>query len=495
MQLRRQIALTLSLTIAFALSASLPVQAFDLTPPAKSFEEERAVAASQHEQILAQFGGAYDNPKLSAYVTRVGERVAASSDMPDKPFKFTVLNSPVVNAFTVGGGYVYVTRGILASMNGEAELAALLGHEIGHVTARHTARRETRMQQDRAVSVGIGLLTGRLSAALLAEGIGALNRQAYSRGQEAESDTLGVVSINRAGYDPFSMPAMLGALKREVALMNKMAGNDEDAGPGVPAWLSDHPDTDDRIRKTTLEARLTGKRPGEGEHGRDAHLNAIDGTLFGEDPRFGVIEDGTFKHPEFRIAFDIPKGYGIQSMPGALLAVRDENSVVLFTGAQWPPDRSLEEFALSAWYSVTEGDIGALDSVEQTEINNLPAVVVTKRVESRFGTGTLASVAYRTDGDNVFSLSFLISGDLTQSGFAEFQSIAASFRALSLDEVNSIPIPTVKVVTIGPGDSLQGLADQMLGGAFRVDRLKALNGIEALPEAGERVKLIVDGRS
>lgn len=479
---------------ALAMTIAQPVSAFDLTPPSKSFEEEHSVASQQHEQVVAQFGGLYENPELAAYVDAVGQRVAAASDMPDKPFTFTVLNSPVVNAFTVGGGYVYVTRGILASINSEAELAGLLGHEIGHVTARHTARRETRMEQDRAAAIGVGLLTGRLSAALLADGIGKVNRQAYSRGQEADSDTLGIESMDRAGYDPYAMPEMLKALKREVALMNKMAGNSEERGSGVPEWLSDHPETDKRVAKTEQEARATGKKPEHGDVNRDAHLDAIDGILFGEDPRLGVLENGAFKHPEYRITFDIPAGYQVQSAGGALLAVRDRNSVVLFTGAQWPEERPLEEFALSAWYSITDGDAGDLDTLDQMQVNGLNAVLVTKRVESMLVDATLASVAYRTDDQTVFSLSFLIKGDLDRVLFDEFREIADSFRPLSEEEVNAIPIPVIEVATVAEGDSLASLGERMLDKTFGLDRFKALNAVETLPAVGTRVKLVVDGQ-
>lgn len=489
----RRFTAALSVAALFAFGAP-EVDAFDLTRPSKSFEEERVAAAQQHPQILAQFNGEYNDPELSAYVTRVGERVAKASDMPDKPFKFTVLNTPMVNAFTVGGGYVYVTRGILASINSEAELAALLGHEIGHVTDRHTALRETRIQQDRAVSVGVGLLTRSLSAALLTEGLSAVNRQAYSREQEADSDSLGIESMTRAGYDPHAMPAMLGALKREVALMNRMAGNDEDAGPGIPAWLSDHPETDDRIARTQLEAAATGKAPGAGEIGRDAHLDAIDGMLFGPDPRFGLFSNGTFLHPGLRIAFDIPQGYAIQQLPGAIIAVRDPKSFLLFTGAEWPAERSLEEFALSAWYSITEGDVGDLDSLEELTVNGLPAVLVTKQVNRLLAKGTLASIAYRVSDEHVFGLSFLIVGDLTRPVFDEFKGIADSFRGLSYGDIAEIPIPTLSVIEATGAEDLATIADGMLFSDFKLERLKALNGVEADPKSGDRLKLIVDGR-
>ncbi len=487
-------ALGVALAAFLVLTAAPSADAFDLTPPTKSFEEERAVAAQQHPQILAQFNGEYSDVELSAYVTRVGERVAEASDMPDKPFTFTVLNSPMVNAFTVGGGYVYVTRGILASMNSEAELAALLGHEIGHVTARHTARREARMQQDRAVSIGVGLLSRSLSAALLAEGAGALKRQAYSREQEAESDRLGVASMARAGYDPFAMPQMLGALKREVALMNRVAGNDPDAGPGIPAWLSDHPETDDRIVKTTGEATATGKAAGTGDLGRNAHLDAIDGMLFGPDPQHGLFRNGAFLHPGLRLAFDLPQDYTVQQVPGAIIAIRDPKSFLLFTGAAWPAERGLEEFALSAWYSLTDGDAGDLDRVEQLMVNGLPAVLVTKQVDRLLAKGTLASIAYRVSDEHVFGLSFLVVGELTQPVFDEFKAIADSFRPLSYAEVAEIPIPRIEIVDAANGDSLETIAERMIFEDFQLERLKALNGVDDAPPIGGRLKLVVDGR-
>lgn len=469
----------------------LPSSAFDLTPPASTFEQERIKAAQQHDQVLAQFGGAYVDAELSAYVDRVGQKVAAASDLPDKPFNFTVLNTPVVNAFTVGGGYVYVTRGILASINSEAELAALLGHEIGHVTARHTARRETRMKQDKAVSIGVGLLTGSLRAALLTQGAGNVLRQAYSRDQEAESDKLGVISMAKAGYDPSAMPAMLGALNREVALMETMAG--DQGGTALPSWLSDHPETEERVHDTTRQVSAMGSAPGDGIVGMDAHLDAIDGVLFGNDPRSGVFLNRSFIHPELEVAFDLPEGYGVQNMAGALIATRGEDDLVMFTAAQWPQERELGEFALSAWYSLTDGDLGKLDSVEKLTVNNLPAVLLTKRIQRRFVDVSLGSVAYRLDNGIVASLSMIVNGKLTETQLNGFREIAGSFHATSEAELDTIPNPRISVVTVTEGDTVDSLSARMLSRNFKKERFQALNGTKDTLETGQRVKLIVEG--
>lgn len=486
-----------ALAVLIAGTASPQAMALDLNPPARSFEEERQIALAQHRQILAQFGGEYDNARLAAYVDRVGQKVAANSDMPDKPFRFTVLNTPVVNAFTVGGGAVYVTRGILASINSEAELAALLAHEVGHVTARHTARRETRMQKDRLASVSVGLLTKSLLAFGLAEAVGATARQSYSRDQEANADELGVETLVRAGYDPYAMADMLGALEREVAVMTLEAqaraeARGEELGRGVPGWLQDHPQTADRIRDTTRQADATGIARGTRTLNRSEHLDAIDGILYGEDPALGVVRDGQFLHTGIGIAFDVPERYKVNNLPGALVAVRDEASLMMFSGSQWPSDASLEEYAVSVWLSVTEGGSGGLDTFEETEINGMPALISTKKIDGMLNDAELASVAFRVAPDQVYGLSFVVSGEMSSEANTEFQQIANSFRRLSAEEIAAVKPLRVSVRTVGRGASLEALAGDMAFDDFQRERFEAINGMERIT-AGDRVKVIVNG--
>lgn len=219
----RRLALVATVVASVWVSAA-PVDAFLLGRQLKSFEEERQLAVSQHTAIVEQFGGEYDDPDLSAYVDRIGQRIVANSDMAGLPFRFTVLDNPIVNAFTTGGGHVYVTRGIIAAINTEAELAALLAHEVAHVTERHSAQREARIEQDRAMTLGVGLLSGSLRAALLSDILGNVSRSDYSRSQERDADRIGVRDSTKAGYDPYGMSDMLQVLERQDALATKMSG-------------------------------------------------------------------------------------------------------------------------------------------------------------------------------------------------------------------------------------------------------------------------------
>lgn len=473
--------------------APMPSFAFDLTRPANSFEEERSKSESLHAEVLSQFGGAYDDAELAAYVERVGQRVAAASEMPDRPFVFTVLNSPVVNAFTTGGGYVYVTRGILSRINSEAELAALLGHEIGHVTARHTARRETRMKHDRAAAVGLGLLTGSLSTALIADGASNVLRQAYSRKQEAESDRLGVVSMTAAGYDPSAMPAMLSALNREGALLQLMAGDSK--GRASPAWLSDHPETDDRIHDTQRQIKIQNLLRGEGEAleiGHDAHLDAIDGIMFGADPNDGLMIGRTYVHPEVGVRFDLPQGYRLQDMSGALVAEGPDESVVIFSAGRWPEDRKLSDFSLTAWRTISEGDFGQLDSLRQGTINGLETVIASKSVSTRLGEAFAVSATFRLQGDIVAGATLLTKEQPSQVQVAGFDAILGSIHALSDEDRDAIPNPQIAVKTVEQGQTIDSFAELMLPKTFKKERLQALNGIGDTVAPGDRLKLVID---
>lgn len=345
------------------------------------------------------------------------------------------------------------------------------------------------MKKDRAASIGVGLLTGSVSAAILTEVIGGVARQAYSREQEYEADSLGVRSIFRAGYDPYAMSDMLGALDRQVALMGAMSGGQQQ--PSVPEWLQTHPQTDDRIRETLAQADESGVTRGSAEMGRDAHLDAIDGMLFGEDPAEGVVRDGRFVHTGVGIAFDIPAGYQTTNQGGIFIGIRDEASLFMLTGAKWPADRGLEEFALTAWYRLTEGGAGGLDGIEELSINGLDAIIATKELRKLFQTANLATVAYRVAEDEVYSLSFVVAGELTAPIYDEFKGIAESFTVLTDAERAAIKPYRVQVVTAGSLDTAESLAGQMAFEDFQKERLEALNAENLTVETGDRVKLIV----
>ncbi|HNJ47632.1 MAG TPA: M48 family metalloprotease, partial [Novosphingobium sp.] len=273
-------------------------------------EKDKQEGAKAHPQLVEEFGGA-ETGTQAAYVESVGKNIAVQSGLSNATGDFTVtlLNSPVNNAFAIPGGYIYSTRQLVALMNNEAELAAVMGHEVGHVAARHSAKRQSAATRNAVIGVLGTLLTGAL---LGNSGIGQLLQQGfmqgsqlltlkYSRKQETEADNLGVQYLNSAGYDPRAMSTVLQSLANQTALEAKLMGTTD----RVPEWASTHPDPASRVRAALARAGASSK----GKTNRDLFLSKIGGLTYGDDPKQGVVDGRKFTHPDMRLAFETPNGF------------------------------------------------------------------------------------------------------------------------------------------------------------------------------------------
>jgi len=238
---------------------------------------EKAQGAQAHPQLLAEFGGAYSGPQ-AAFVERVGKRIATQSGLSGASSDFTVtlLDSPVENAFAIPGGYVYVTRQLLALMNSEAELASVMGHEVGHVAARHSAGRQKRATFGSIAAAAAGALTGSDLAGRLASSAAQVYTLKYGRDQEYQADALGVRYLNTANYDPYAAADMLAALDASTSLAQSSTGR---SGQNIPTWMSTHPNGADRVRRAQQLAQQTGK-PETTPAQDTAFLRMLDGLLY-----------------------------------------------------------------------------------------------------------------------------------------------------------------------------------------------------------------------
>ena len=283
--------------------------------------QDKASGAKQHPELLKEFGGAYAGPQ-ARYVESVGRRIAVQSGLSNAQSDFTVtlLNSPVNNAFAIPGGYVYVTRQLMALMNDEAELAGVLGHEVGHVAARHGQRRQQAAQRNAIGGALLGVLTGALLgdsgfAGLIQKGIGTgsqLLTLRFSRTQEYEADDLGIRYLASGGYDPRALSGMLASLAAQSNLDARVTGS----ARTMPEWASTHPDPASRVARASKGAANSGSK--SVVRNRDAFLNALDGLLYGDDPRQGVIEGNRFRHPDLRLSFTAPTGFGMENSADAV---------------------------------------------------------------------------------------------------------------------------------------------------------------------------------
>ena len=290
------------IAIALATAAAAPASAQSIS------ECDKRIGAQANPELIAQYGGAMKGPAAD-YVARVGKRIAVQSGLSnsERDFTVTLLDSPIENAFAIPGGYVYVTRGLLALMNDEAELASVMGHEVGHVAARHAASRQ-RTSTITSVLAGLaGAVAGNSGLGSLVgkgAGVGAdLVNKGFSRTQEYQADDLGVRYLASGGYDPTAAADMLAQLDATKNLTAKTTGQNNN----IPTWASTHPNSADRVTRAEGKARETGKQGGE--RNRAAFLAAIDGLPYGEDPAKGYMDGRVFKLPSERLSFAVPANF------------------------------------------------------------------------------------------------------------------------------------------------------------------------------------------
>lgn len=443
---------------------------------------ERRQGDQAHPQLLQQYGGAYGGPQ-DAYVARVGKRIAVQSGLSnsERDFTITLLNSPVNNAFAVPGGYVYVTRQLLALMNDEAELAAVLGHEVGHVAARHSNSRSRTSTGTTLLATILGAVTGNSTIAQLAGQVGQLYTLRFSRQQEIQSDDLGVRYLTTAGYDPLAMSTVLDSL----AAQNRIDQGTSGDARSVPEWASTHPDPASRVVRARQRAMQTG-RPG-GERGRDAFLAAIDGMIYGDDPRQGIIDGRTFRHPELRIGFTAPQGYTMANSPQAVTITGQGGQAQLSTAAF---RGDLGEYVNRVFASLSGQGRAPAAQVRFTRVNGLEAAWATTRASTGRQAVDATVFAYATSPSTAYH--FVLVTPVGQ-GVGSFAPLVDSFRLLSAQEAGQIRARVVDVVAVRPGDTPERLAQAMAFEDLKLERFLVLNGLSrgASLRPGERVKLVV----
>lgn len=460
--------------------------------PFMNQSDEIRLGMQEHPKLLQQFGGAYSDPKVSGYVAEVGARLAVESELPDLKFTFTTLDSKVINAFALPGGYVYMSRGLLAYMNDEAELASVLGHEIGHVTARHSANRYNKSMMAQVLGVGVGIATGSGELANLVNQSSQLYLLSYSRGQELQADELGVRYMSRVGYDPFGAPRMLETLGEASDLDAKVAGRSNTNQ--TPAWARTHPLTSERVTVALREAREAASQVPEKLRRRDELLNAIDGLRVDDDPAQGIIDGQSFKHGPLGFTFTVPEGFAMENSASAVRAAGPGNAMILFTGGR-ASSNDMAQQAQSVWRGLTWGEAPDLANVQRVTINGMPAATGNARITSDGNTLDLRVVSINYGNSSAYSFIFIAPPNSMSQLNQAFQRTTYSFTKLSSQERAAIKGRVLKVVTVQPGDTAKSLSNYMAYDDFKLDRFLVLNGLEetggANLKVGDRVKLIV----
>jgi len=303
------------------------------------FSQGQEIAlGQQYDQQVRQQIGVYDDPQLQAYVDRIGRELAARSERPDLPWHFAVVDDPSVNAFALPGGYVYVTRGLIEHMNSEAELAGVMGHEIGHVAARHQVNQLTKQQLTQ-----VGLMVGMILSPRvyqygnLANLAGGLLFLKFGRDDERQADDLGLRYISRSGYPPEAMGNVM-------TLLTRVSRSEQ--GGRLPDWLATHPNPEERLQR--MQAAYTHLPAGLGSAGfqREALLSHLEGTVYGSDPRQGFFRRGVFFQPEMGVALEGPRGWkGSNSRQAVAWQAPDQGAVMALTLSQdQDPRRAADRF-------------------------------------------------------------------------------------------------------------------------------------------------------
>ena len=443
---------------------------------------DKAQGAQANPQLVAQYGGRYTGPQ-AAFVERVGKRVAVQSGLSNAQGDFTVttLNSPVENAFAIPGGYIYVTRQLLALMNSEAELASVLGHEVGHVAARHSQSRNTRSTIGSILAAGAGLLTGSNIASQVV-GTGAqLYTLKYGRDQEYQADGLGIRYMTAAGYDPYASADMLASLAASSNLAARTSGRNANA---VPTWASTHPNSADRVRRAAALAKQTG-RPETTPPQDTAYLRMLDGMPYGDDPKEGIVDGQTFRHPGLKLKFTAPNGYAIANGSDAVTVVGQGGQAEM---------RLAQGSDLGQAITQRFGQLGTgtpSGQLQNGTANGIPYAYVTTRAAANNRAVDATVVAYRFPSATYTFTLVTLAG----SGIGPFQPLLASVAPLSTAEANGIRGKKISIVTVRQGDTIDSLAARMAFPDYKRERFVTLNGLD--PEQalvpGRLVKLVVNG--
>ncbi|MEO7355129.1 MAG: M48 family metalloprotease [Gemmatimonadales bacterium] len=425
-----------------------------------------------------QESGFIADATLEQYVATIGKQMAAASERPGLPWEFHVIDDPMVNAFAAPGGFIFITRGILTYLNSEAELAAVVGHEIGHVTAKHTVAMLSQQQLAQ-----VGLMAGAIAAPKVAGGVaGQLAGTAaslyflkFSRNDESQADQLGHRYSLKQLYDVREMPNTFRTLERLSAVSG---------GNGMPNFLSTHPDPGSRVQKTQAWAD-TVSNPSRLHSDRDRFLTRIDGLLFGADPEQGYFENGRFLHPSLRFQFMVPQGWQTSNTLSQVTIAEPNGAaqVSLSSGQQSTVDAAAQAFL--AQQGVTS------PGSQRTTVNGTPAITADFTAATQDGQQLRGTVLFLQHNGQVFQfLGLSLAASWGQQGGAITQVLRSFGPTAAGQQFQQRKY--LKIVTLARATSVATLAQQS-NGAVTAQTLAIINGVPdgATLPAAKRVKTVV----
>ncbi len=431
-------------------------------------QQESRIGADEHQKIMKTFGQPNPSDPAQLYVEKLGQAVSARTERPEVTYRFFLLDTPMVNAFALPGGYVYVSRGLLALANSEAELAAVLAHEVGHITARHSAERYSR---GLLTSLGASVVAAAIDNKEVARAAGlgsALYIKSYSRSQEHQADELGIRYLHRAGYDHFAMARFLEALESNTAFERVLAGHGE-AQPFN--YFSTHPQTADRI----VQAVNTAGRyeQGKGRVGRESYLKTVDGVVYGDSARQGFVRGQNFYHTKMDFTFSVPDGFQLQNQPSQVVATSKSGAVVLFDAAGNRNRLDAMTYLTKVWMREEP-----LDSVEEITINGMKAATASFTGTVNKAPVTIRVIAVAWAPDSFFRFQMAIPNNAGAAVIEGLKRTTYSMRHLTEAEKKDIRPWRLRIVTAKTGDSVDSLARSQPFETAKEDHFRVLNGLK-----------------
>ena len=446
-------------------------------------EDEARIGAEQHPLILQEFGGVYDNPKVTAYVEQVLANIMATLEKPAHPYRVTILDSPIVNAFALPGGYTYVTRGLLSLANSEAELAGVIGHEIAHVTARHGARRHTAAVGTAVVAGVLGTVinmttgvSGQMAGEVLNAG-GGLLLAGYSRDNEYEADDLGIEALAMAGYDPSAQADFLAALGAYAKYQSGGVSQ-------KTSWFASHPNNKERVARARRVAQAQKTVAAPRRHG-DRHMMAVQGMAFGDGPKQGVVLGRRFSHADLALSFEVPRGFNLKNGKHNVRATHANGVQIIFDLDARIANEPLADYMAGSWAA------GApLGTTRVLQIDGRQAV------EGEIETDNGIALLLALDHSETQILRFGVLAPSGQISAARqvMRSLKRRIDFLTAAQIAAIKPLRVNVIKVARGDTLYSLARRMAVPLdSRLPLLRVLNQLEedAVLRTGQPLKLVV----
>jgi predicted Zn-dependent protease len=470
---------------AFASLAACAVAAGCATNPVTGKSELSLVSESQEIEMgkqaaaeVAQTIGLYHDPPAEAMVDRIGKAIAAQSERPNLPWEFHIVNDASVNAFALPGGFIYVTRGLLTAMNNEAELATVVGHEVGHVTNRHQVQQISR-QEVAQLGLGIGSILSPTIARfgqLASAGLNLLFLK-NSRDAESQADAAGFRYALNLGYDVREMAAVFQTLDRESQAVG---------GGKLPEWLETHPNPENRIKAVQARLDSVHRDLSGATVDRAQYLQAINGMVYGENPRDGFFRGTTFYHPDLRFQMTFPEGWKTQNQPQAVIAVSpNQDAAIQFSLAQGDPRAAAQQFLSQQGIQPGNGST--------VNINGLPAASSYFRAQTDQGSveGLVTFVSY--NGQTYGMLGYTGAGNLG-SYDAAFRNTMASFRQLTDPSVLNVQPAKVELVRVPRNMTVEQFNSQYPS-SVPLEQILIINELQAGDQlrAGQLVKRVTGG--